>query len=103
MSPCESRQQLKLFNFDSPPHKFTHVHLSSRARLLLLFVLTLFILAAPGPARAELKQDEDGYYIIATSKDLCDFRDGVNSGDLVSAKARLTADIDLTDMDGKAM
>ncbi|WP_455600526.1 Ig-like domain-containing protein [Cloacibacillus sp.] len=69
--------------------------------------MTLFILAASGPARADfhdLKQDGDGYYIIATSKDLCDFRDGVNSSDgLLSAKARLTADIDLTNMDGKAM
>ncbi|WP_455611288.1 Ig-like domain-containing protein [Cloacibacillus porcorum] len=65
--------------------------------------MTLFILAAPGPARADFNDlEKDGdYYIIATSKDLCDFRDGVNSSDdLLSAKARLTADIDLTKADG---
>ncbi|MCC8057821.1 MAG: hypothetical protein LIO98_08120, partial [Cloacibacillus sp.] len=104
MSPCESRQPLKLFNPSSPPPvKHTAIHFSRRARLLL-FILTLFILAAPGPARADfndLKKDGDGYYIIATSKDLCDFRDGVNSSDdLLSAKARLTTDIDLADTDG---
>ncbi|MCD8163959.1 MAG: hypothetical protein LUE09_11190 [Synergistaceae bacterium] len=68
--------------------------------------MALFILAAPGPARADfndLKNDGDGYYIIAASKDkdLCDFRDGINGGSIpLSAKARLTADIDLSDTDG---
>ncbi|MCD8163958.1 MAG: Ig-like domain-containing protein [Synergistaceae bacterium] len=68
--------------------------------------MALFILAAPGPARADfndLKNDGDGYYIIAASKDkdLCDFRDGINGGSIpLSAKARLTTDIDLSDTDG---
>ena len=103
MSPCEGRQPLNLFNFDSPPHKFTWVHLSRRA-LLLLFVLTLFILAAPGTARADLKRDDDGCYIIATSEDLREFNIRINhiSGSPISlsADARLTADIDLTQADG---
>lgn len=104
MSPCEGRQPLNLFNFDSPPpRKFTWVHLSRRA-LLLLFVLTLFILAAPGTARADLKRDDDGCYIIATSEDLREFNIRINhiSGSPISlsADARLTADIDLTQADG---
>lgn len=104
MSPCEGRQPLNLFNFDSPPpHKFTWVHLSRRA-LLLLFVLTLFILAAPGTARADLKRDGDGCYIIATSEDLREFNRRITSDTYkkipLSADARLTSDIDLTQADG---
>ncbi|WP_455594070.1 Ig-like domain-containing protein [Cloacibacillus porcorum] len=70
--------------------------------VIVLLASVLFTIAGPPPARAELKQDEDGFYIIAASADLLEFRDGVNSGDLVSAKARLTADIDLSNTDGTA-
>lgn len=66
--------------------------------------MTPFILAAPGTARADLKRDGDGCYIIATSKDLLEFNIRINhiSGSPIplSADARLTADIDLTQADG---
>ena len=66
--------------------------------------MTLFILAAPGPAHADLKRDGDGCYIIATSKDLLEFNIRINhiSGSPIqlSADARLTADIDLTQANG---
>lgn len=66
--------------------------------------MTLFILAAPGPARADLKQDDNGCYIIATSEDLREFNRRITSDTYkkipLSADARLTADIDLTQADG---
>ena len=82
---------------------------SEKYRRLLFAVIVflasvLFTIAGPPPARAELKQDEDGYYIIAASADLLEFNARINniSGDPIplSAKARLTADIDLTEANG---
>ena len=63
--------------------------------------MTLFILAAPGTARADLKRDDDGCYIIATSEDLREFNRRIHTSKIpLSADARLTADIDLTQADG---
>lgn len=66
--------------------------------------MTLFILAAPGTARADLKRDGDGCYIIATSEDLREFNRRITSDTYkkipLSADARLTSDIDLTQADG---
>ena len=65
--------------------------------------MTLFILAAPGPAHADLKRDDNGCYIIATSEDLLEFNIRITSETYkkipLSADARLTADIDLTKAD----
>lgn len=66
--------------------------------------MTLFILAAPGTARADLKRDDDGCYIIATSEDLREFNRRIHTSGTykipLSADARLTADIDFTQADG---
>lgn len=66
--------------------------------------MTLFILAAPGTARADLKRDDNGCYIIATSEDLREFNRRIHTSGTykipLSADARLTADIDLTQADG---
>ncbi len=79
-----------------PPRiKFSGVHLNLLTVLLLLSLLTLSTLAAPGRADALMKGD-DGVYLIATPADLREFRDRVNSEELTSADARLTADIDLS-------
>lgn len=81
---------------ESPPRiKHRGVRLSILPVLLLLSLLALSPLAAPVRADALTKGD-DGVYLIATPADLREFRDRVNSGDLVSADARLTADIDLS-------
>ena len=79
-----------------PPRiKFSGGRLSILPVLLLLSLLALSPLAAPVRADA-LTQDADGVYLIATPADLREFRDRVNSEELISADARLTADIDLS-------
>lgn len=99
MSPHNS-QHTVIPNSNTPPRiKFSGVRLNILPVLLLLSLLALSPLAAPVRADA-LTQDADGVYLIATPADLREFRDGVNSGDLVSADARLTADIDLSSADG---
>ena len=95
MSP-HSSQHTVIPNSNTPPRiKFSGVRLSILPVLLLLSLLTLSILAAPVRADALTKGD-DGVYLIATPADLREFRDGVNNGELISADARLTADIDLS-------
>lgn len=99
MSPHNS-QHAVIPNSNTPPRiKFSGGRLSLLPVLLLLSLLALSPLAAPVRADALTKGD-DGVYLIATPADLRAFRDGVNSGDLVSADARLTADIDLSSADG---
>ena len=79
-----------------PPRiKFSGGRRSLLPVLLLLSLLALSPLAAPVRADA-LTQDADGVYLIATPADLREFRDRVNSEELISADARLTADIDLS-------
>lgn len=79
-----------------PPRiKFSGGRRSILPVLLLLSLLALSPLAAPVRADA-LTRDADGVYLIATPADLREFRDGVNSEELTSADARLTADIDLS-------
>ena len=79
-----------------PPRiKFSGGRLSILPVLLLLSLLALSPLAAPVRADALTKGD-DGVYLIATPADLREFRDRVNSEELTSADARLTADIDLS-------
>lgn len=95
MSP-HSSQHVVIPNSDTPPRiKHSGVRLSILPVLLLLSLLALSPLAAPVRADA-LTQDADGVYLIATPADLREFRDGVNSEELTSADARLTADIDLS-------
>lgn len=99
MSP-HSSQHAVIPNSNTPPRiKFSGGRLSILSILLLLSLLALSALAAPGRADALTKGD-DNVYLIATPADLRAFRDGVNSGDLISADARLTADIDLSSADG---
>lgn len=95
MSPHNSQHAVTP-NSNTPPRiKFSGVRLSILPVLLLLSLLALSPLAAPGRADA-LTQDVDGVYLIATPADLREFRDRVNSEELISADARLTADIDLS-------
>ena len=95
MSPHNS-QHAVIPNSNTPPRiKFSGGRLSILPVLLLLSLLALSPLAAPGRADA-LTQDVDGVYLIATPADLREFRDRVNSEELTSADARLTADIDLS-------
>lgn len=95
MSPHNS-QHAVIPNSNTPPRiKFSGGRLSILPVLLLLSLLALSALAAPVRADA-LTQDADGVYLIATPADLREFRDGVNSEELTSADARLTADIDLS-------
>ena len=86
-----------------PPAKFNKVYLT---RLFLLSILALFILASPYRACA-LTPDSDGRYTIDTSADLIEFNERINGikGDPIplSADALLTADIDLSDANGKPM
>ena len=99
MSP-HSSQHVVIPNSDTPPRiKHSGVRLSILPVLLLLSLLALSPLAAPVRADALTKGD-DGVYLIATPADLREFRDGVNSEELISADARLTADIDLSSADG---
>lgn len=95
MSP-HSSQHTVTPNSDTPPRiKFSGGRLSLLPVLLLLSLLALSPLAAPVRADALTKGD-DGVYLIATPADLREFRDRVNSEELTSADARLTADIDLS-------
>lgn len=54
-----------------------------------------FIAAASALPASALTQDGDGFYLIATSADLTEFRKAVNAGS-ADICARLTADIDLS-------
>ena len=95
MSPHNSQHAVTP-NSNTPPRiKFSGGRLSILPVLLLLSLLALSPLAAPVRADALTKGD-DGVYLIATPADLREFRDGVNSEELTSADARLTADIDLS-------
>ena len=95
MSPHNS-QHAVIPNSNTPPRiKFSGGRLSILPVLLLLSLLALSPLAAPVRVDA-LTQDVDGVYLIATPADLREFRDRVNSEELTSADARLTADIDLS-------
>lgn len=69
-------------------------------RPLVNFLAAAFFIAAASalPASA-LTMDGDGFYLIATSADLTEFRKAVNAGS-ADICARLTADIDLS-VDGK--
>lgn len=95
MSPHNSQHAVTPNSNPPPRIKFSGVRLSILPVLLLLSLLALSPLAAPGRADA-LTQDVDGVYLIATPADLREFRDRVNSEELISADARLTADIDLS-------
>lgn len=51
----------------------------------------------PDEAYIGLKQDADGNYLISNSLDWIAFADMINSGEITSANAKMTADIDLGD------
>ncbi|WP_455600444.1 hypothetical protein, partial [Cloacibacillus sp.] len=99
MSSLNADQHLTLI----PPPRTSLLKFTNKLVLpLTLFLLTLFILASSQHACA-LTQ-EGGVYQIATSADLIDFHNGLDSGTIpLSADALLTADIDLADADGKLM
>ena len=77
---------------------------------LLSFIIFTFFAAFPAPALAELQGEgtPDAPYLIATADDLDEFRDIVNgSGDYdgianLNAHAKLTADIDLSQLTDEA-
>ena len=73
---------------------------------LTFFLLTLFILASPYRACA-LTPDSNGRYTIITSADLIEFNERINGikGNPIplSADVLLSADIDLSDANGKPM
>ena len=63
--------------------------------LLALLLLSAFMFVLPAASDAAIHQDTDGYYLLATSSDLKEFKELVDSGYLI-AKGKLTNDIVLS-------
>ena len=57
--------------------------------------LSLLAVVSVSTASAELKQDNEGVYLISNASELQEFRDLVNNGKIASMDAKLTSDIDL--------
>ena len=63
--------------------------------LLVLLLFSAFMFVLPAASDAAIQQDTDGYYLLATSSDLKEFKELVDSGYLI-AKGKLTNDIVLS-------
>lgn len=63
--------------------------------LLALLLFSAFMFVLPAASDAAIQQDTDGYYLLATSSDLKEFKELVDSGYLI-AKGKLTNDIVLS-------
>ncbi len=72
-----------------------------KKQMLCTFWAVLASLLMPLGAWAQIEPNlEDGYYLISNADQLLWFRDQVNSGN-TTINGKLTADIDLTDIDFK--
>ena len=93
-----------------PPANVNYKSTQNLFLFLLSFIIFTFFAAFPAPALAELQGEgtPDAPYLIATADDLDEFRDIVNgSGDYdgianLNAHAKLTADIDLSQLTDEA-